>query len=394
MTTLLKRGAAGMLFLLILSSCSWGSSPSNVFRGANAPLNFPSGVAFDIKSGALYITNTYSCTVGRLSSTGHYTTVAGKANQCGYADGKGSEARFFYPAGITYVDASNQLAITDTQNCTIRLMSPSGMVSTLAGSNLNCAFADGQGNSAFFFYPSGIAYDDAANALYVTDTMNCAIRKVTFSGVVTTVAGSQYSCRYRNGNGAHAAFRYPSGITYDNANGSLYVTDTLNCAVRKVDPSGDVTTIAGGPGKCTSADGPGAVAGFAYPTGIDYLDKAHALVVTDTNDCSVRAISSSGVTSTIAGSIGQCGFSNGLALATLFSYPARVADNPETGALYITDQNNCAIRKMTFESSVGSVDSAVIQTLAGRPGGCPFAPSTISFNDAPPISGLVLGRVH
>jgi len=273
-------------------------------------------------------------------------------------------------------------------------MSPSGVVSTLAGSNLNCAFADGQGTSAFFFYPSGIAYDDATNALYVTDTMNCAIRKVTFSGVVTTVAGSQYSCRYRNGNGVHAAFRYPSGITYDNADGSLYVTDTLNCAVRKIDSSGDVTTIAGGPGKCTSADGPGTIAGFSYPTGIDYLEKAHALVVTDTNGCSVRAISSSGFTSTIAGSIGQCGFSNGPALGTLFSYPARVADNPETGELYITDQNNCAIRKITFASSIGSVDGAVIQTLASRPTGCPLAPSNISLNAAPLVGGFILGRMH
>lgn len=381
-----KNALTLLVFGLLLTSCARGLASSTFSRGASAPLYLPSGIAFDSRTNAIFVTNTYDCTIARFTTRGQFKTIAGKSGHCGYADGTGAVARFYYPAGITYDATADRFFITDTQNCTIRSMSPTGDVTTLAGSNLNCAFANGQGSSAYFFYPSGIAYDDADNAIYVTDTMNCAIRKITMAGVVTTVAGDQFACRFMNGTGASAAFRYPSGITYDTQNGDMYVTDTLNCAIRLLTPSGTVTTVAGGPGRCSSIDGPNTIAAFSYPTGIDYRTKYNDVVVTDTDDCSLRRISPRGWTTTIVGTDGQCGFANGSAGKALFSYPARIADNPETGAVYITDTANCAIRELSGSTPS---DSRSLTTIASRPNGC-----NTSVHGNAPISGVLLTPPH
>jgi streptogramin lyase len=154
------------------------------------------------------------------------TTVAGGTG--GYADGAGTDARFDEPMGIT-ADAAGNLYVADTYNHRIRKIDPSGAVTTVAGDG-TWGSADGAGTAAQFNHPSGITADAAGN-LYVADTYNHRIRKIDPSGAVTTVAGGTWG--YAEGTGTDARFNLPSGITADAA-GNLYVADYGNHRIRKL----------------------------------------------------------------------------------------------------------------------------------------------------------------
>jgi DNA-binding beta-propeller fold protein YncE len=153
------------------------------------------------------------------------STIAG--GEEGFADGKGSAAQFYHPAGIA-IDAVGNLYVADFGNSRIRKVTPKGEVSTIAGSKIG--FADGSGNAAQFFSPSGIAIDAAGN-LYVADTYNHRIRKVTPKGEVSTIAGSEEG--FADGQGSAAQFNIPFGIAIDAA-GNLYVAAAFNHRIRKI----------------------------------------------------------------------------------------------------------------------------------------------------------------
>lgn len=163
--------------------------------------------------------------IRKITPTGVVSTFAG-LNE-GFADGTGTTARFDNPAGLA-VDSSGNIYVADESNSRIRKITPSGVVSTIAGSN--DGYADGTGTSARFFKPTGVAIDGSGN-LYVADRINHRIRKITSAGVVSTLAGS--SRGWADGIGTVAQFNLPSGIVVDGS-GTVYVADERNHFLRKI----------------------------------------------------------------------------------------------------------------------------------------------------------------
>jgi sugar lactone lactonase YvrE len=247
-------------------------------------------------------------TIRRITPGGVVTTFAGTAGVQGSTDGTGAAASFFAPVS-TAVDSAGNVYVGDTQNSTIRKITPAGVVTTLAGTAGVIGSADGTGPAAQFSGIEGLTIDGAGN-LYALDTN--AIRKITPAGVVTTlagVAGANGSAGSADGTGAAAQFFGPMGIAADGA-GNLYVTDTKNDTIRKVTPIGIVTTLAGTPDKNGSADGMGAAAQFSQPDGIA-CDSAGNLYVADFDNETVRKITPNGLVTTIVGQPGVIGFSPG-----------------------------------------------------------------------------------
>jgi DNA-binding beta-propeller fold protein YncE len=326
-----------------------GTFGSTDGTGTGAQFFAPAGVAYDPTTSDLYVTDTDNCTVRQLTTAGVVTTLAGTAGTCfNFTDGTGSAAGFQYPGGITYDPGNGKLYITDNDNCAIRQITTAGAVTTIAGAGpFACAFADGTGTAANFQYPNGAAYDSHTGNLYIADSGNCVVRKLSTAGVVTTIAGNAGACSFADGTGTAAHFQYPNGIAYDPANGNLYVTDSFNCVVRQVTTTGVVTTVAGKAGTCSFADGTATGARLSGPKGIAYDPASGNLYVTDTDNCAIRQITTAGVVSTISGGgPTRCFFADGLGAAANFQFPEGVAYDSSTGNLYVTDTANQTVRQI------------------------------------------------
>ena len=270
------------------------------------------------------------------------STFAG--GHIGGADGDRMSARFTSPMDIV-VASSGNIYLTDENK--IRKISTSGIVVTLAGSD-DEGTTDGPGIKARFNHPRGIAVDKAEN-LYIADYGNSRIRKITPDGTVSTLAGSGIEGS-ADGPGARATFTVPEGIAVD-ANGNIYIADTGNNKIRKISPLGIVSTLAGSVSGL--ADGPVASATFSAP---------YAIAVNATGDLFIADISgkirkiSSGVVSTFAGN-SKSGWIDGVGASASFRVPAKIVIDA-SGNLYVTDELNSAVRKIT---PLGAVS-----TLAGN----------------------------
>src|SRR5437868_701494 len=304
--------------------------------GPDARFTDPFGVAVD-STGNVYVADTDNSTIRKITSAGVVTTLAGTAEVEGGADGTGSAAQFNYPYGVA-VDAGGNVFVADTQNDTIRKITPAGVVTTLAGAVGVTGNADGTGSAALFNAPSEIAVDSAGN-LYVADTYNFTIRKITSAGVVTTLAGTAGTAGSADGTGSAAQFYYPYGVAADGA-GNVYVADTDSNTSRKVTSTGVVTTLAGTAGVPGSANGTGSAAGFNHPSGVAG-DNAGNVYVADTDNNTIRKITSTGVVTTLAGTAGVPGSADGMGSAAQFSNPFGVAVD-STGGVYVADTNNSA----------------------------------------------------
>lgn len=326
------------------------------FDGPTAAARFrsPSGLTVD-GAGNAFVADRYNHTIRKVSARGVVTTLAGLAGVAGSADGKGSGAQFRQPASVV-VDAGGNVYVADTGNSTIRKVTPAGVVSTLAGTPGVWGAQDGVGSAALFGGPLGLALDGSGN-LFVTDSIYCTIRKVTPAGVVSTFAGSAGYAGWSDGTGTSSSFSSPAGLARDGT-GNLYVADRDNHTVRKVTPEGVVTTVAGSPRSWGHADGNGTAARFANPYGVA-ADAAGNLWITDGSNFTVRRMTAAGAVTTIAGLVGVKGSADGTGSSARFMGPTGISvEGP--GLALLTDSEGHAIRRVTSEG--------VVSTFAGQAG--------------------------
>jgi sugar lactone lactonase YvrE len=312
-----------------------GAGYSGVEDGAPLEASFsdPFGVALD-RLGNLFVADGGDGNrIRRITPAGNVDTIAGQEE--GFADGAAPQSRFNTPSGLA-IDPSGNIIIADTSNNRIRKIDARGRVSTLAGSG-EAGLEDGPANEAQFDGPLGVAVDGEGN-VYVADTYNDAIRRISADGAVKTIAGGVAG--YLDGPAVDALFDTPAGVAVDDE-GNIFVADTGNDAIRKITPRGDVLTFAGGgPGR---EDGQGAQAGFDRPLGIVATHDGF-LFVTEEGTGRIRRITPEAQVTTFAGS--SPGFADATGRRAQLNRPSAVAIDRE-GNLYVADTQNYLIRKIT-----------------------------------------------
>jgi hypothetical protein len=254
-------------------------------------------------------------------------------------------------------DGSGNLFIADTYNDRIRKVSSSGIITTVAGNATSGYFNDGSGDggaatNASLYYPTGVAVDGSGN-LFIADRYDNRIRKVSPSGIITTVAGNAiYGYSGDGGAATNAGLHYPTGVTVDGS-GNLFIADSYNSRIRKVSPSGIISTVAGNGTYGYSGDGGAATnAALTYPSGVS-VDGSDNLFIAESDISRIRKVSSSGVITTVAGN-GTDGYSGDGGAATAAAlYGPRGVSVDSSGNLFIADYSNSRVRKaMVFNSTV------------------------------------------
>uniref|UniRef100_UPI004049C03A LamG-like jellyroll fold domain-containing protein n=1 Tax=Flavobacterium sp. TaxID=239 RepID=UPI004049C03A len=362
-----------LLFLLVITSFA-NAQTVTTFAGSGtagyvdateiaAQFSLSYGIATDA-AGNVYVSDSDNHKIRKITPAGVVTTLAGST--AGFVDGTGAAARFFSPQGIV-VDASGNVYVADTSNQRIRKITPAGVVTTIAGSGAT-GTNDAMGTSAQFNQPYGLALDGNGK-LYIADRNNHRIRMLWLStGLVQTIVGGTQG--YGDATGTSAQFNSPQGLIVD-ASGNIFVSDTNNHRIRKITPGYVVTTFAGG-GAFGFADGTGTAAIFGGPWGIT-IDSAGNLYVGDTGNNRIRKITPTADVTTLAGT-GTFGYADGNGASAEFKYPYGVAIN-FSGDIYVADAYNYRIRKITitpldalsisgvFVSSVTSNSATIDYTL-------------------------------
>jgi len=286
--------------------------------------------------GTIYVTDLFNSRIRKIAA-GQVFTFAGNSTQS-IVNGNGLSASFIYPNRIA-LDVNGNLYILDGVDPRIRKISPAADVSTYAGTE-SPGFNDGNADVARFKEAGGGIVADARGNIYVADTYNNRIRKVSLSGEVTTIAGNG-TAGFNNGNGGTAQFFNPGGIAIDQQ-GNLYISDRGNYRIRRITPGGQVSTFAGS-GLQGDEDGTAALARFNAPLDL-VIDNEGNLYVTDNHR--IRKISAQGVVSTVAGS--TPGYADGDGVSAKFYYPAGMGLDAQ-GNIYVGDLLNNRIRKISFE---------------------------------------------
>jgi NHL repeat len=339
-----------------------GTQGTNDGVNGMAQFCFPAGIAVD-KEGNLFVTDTSTNTIRKVTADGDdwaVTTIAGVPGVGGINatnDGVNGEARFYHPEGVV-ADGNGNLFVVDHDNNTIRQLTRNGtdwIVTTIAGWGGIRGAVDGTNSDVRFWGPRGIAMD-GGGTLYITDASTHIIRKMAHIGtnwVVTTIAGQASNFGFADGTNSNALFNFPFALAVD-ASTNIYVADFANHAIRKMKPIGTnwvVTTIAGN-GTIGSADGTNKQARFNFPAGVA-LDKDGNLYVSDQSNYTIRKMTPIGtnwVVTTIGGVALAQGTNNGLGTNAHFYKPWGLAADGQ-GRLFIVDHSNQTIREGVPASS-------------------------------------------
>jgi secreted PhoX family phosphatase len=368
------------------STIAGQTGQSQITDGTNSTVRFelPRCLVINLASN-FFISD--ASVIRKMTATGTnwiVNTLAGTPHVAGGTDGTNNGALFNHPSGLA-VDSATNIYVADWGNSTIRKITALGtnwVVTTLAGMAGASGSADGTNSSARFNNPFGLILDNSGN-LIVADSENNTIRKVSPQGtnwIVATIAGSHAGSGSADGTNLLAQFNTPRDVVMDPL-GILYVTDFANYTVRKITPAGTnwiVTTIAGLAGQNAIVDGPNATARFSGPDGIT-LDDAGNLYVTDRPDNVIRKLTPIGtnwVVTTIGGLAGISGSTNGTGTNALFNYPDNIKVDG-SGRLYIADEDNNIIRQgvvavpSTFTFTTASVNNGMF--VFGATDRVPFA---------------------
>ncbi len=331
---------------LIISTIA-GTGPA-AYSGDGGPstsanLNIPYGVAVDL-IGNVYIADYANNRIRKIDTFGIITTVAGTGFSGFSGDGgPATSAQIYAPRGIA-TDATGNVYFSDYANNRIRKISSTGIISTVAGNGIPGFSGDGgAATAAKLNFAWGVTLDAAGN-LYIADQTNCRIRKVNTSGIISTVGGTGIAFYSGDGGPATSAgIQYPMGIVSDGP-GNLYICDEGDCRIRKINTSGIISTIAGtGFGGFTGDGGPATAAKLYYPQGIA-RDNTGNIYIADLNNNRIRMINTSGVINTITGN-GTAGFTGDggpPALAEINQSTGVAVDF--SGKIYIADNDNNRIR--------------------------------------------------
>jgi sugar lactone lactonase YvrE len=321
---------------------SGGSAGSDNGPGSAARFNYPASVAAD-GEGNIFVADGLNFLVRKIGPDGTVTDAAGRVGVAGAADGAATNALFASPVGVA-VDLAGNVYVADADNSTIRRLDPAGNVTTFAGQTGQAGSSNGPAALALFNTPSGVAVDLASN-VYVADTGNQIIRKISGGGQVSTLAGLAGVAGYQDGVGTNALFSSPSSVAVDLA-GNVYVADPGNYTVRKIMPDGTVTTVAGdvvfNSGVFGAGDGVGGKAAFSAMAGLA-VDKTGNVYVADTFNNTIRMIATNGSVTTIGGVAGTPGSADGSGANALFFHPAGIAVDA-AGIVYVADSLNNTIR--------------------------------------------------
>ncbi len=294
---------------------------------------------------------------------GTVTTIAGSSQQIdngtyslvGYQDGPSTSAQFWNPQGIC-IDQFGNIFVADNANSKIRKITPDGQVTTLAGSYFGAnGYSNGGGLDARFAFPSDVVTDNLGN-VYVCDRWNFKIRKIDSNSNVTDYAGSTQG--FLDASALSAQFYAAKGIAMDQS-GNIYVADKYNNRIRKIDTNGNVTTIAGG--EQGFVNGTTAESKFYSPSAIA-LDSQGNIFVVDQSNQAIRKISTEGIVSTfVGGSLGNLDGSG--TNATFYNPNSLVIDLFDN--IFVTDQSNHRIRKITPQGFVSTIAGSEIGDLDG-----------------------------
>jgi sugar lactone lactonase YvrE len=323
-----------------------GNGNQGFVDGTGTAAQFGSPIAITVDNlGNVYVVDGLNFAIRKITSDGVVSTLAGNGKS-GYVDGQGTAAQFEAPQGIT-VDAQGNVFVSEgniNNDQRIRKITPSGTVSTIAGTGFN-GYLDGIALRAEFSLPGPMVFGEDG-ILYVGDVGNQRIRKILGVGevlaMVNTFAGNG-SKGDVNGPGASAEFDLPTGLAFD-PTGNLYVADEYNFSIRKIAPSGMVSNFAGSKGNSGTLDGTGALAQFVNPVALASDSLGNIYVTEGSLNNVVRKITPAGVVTTLTGTKAP-GFGDGTLATAVFDNPVAIAIGPK-GNLFIADAWNYRIRKI------------------------------------------------
>jgi sugar lactone lactonase YvrE len=370
----------------------------NGVAAGGASLNQPAGVAFD-SSGNSYIADQSNNIVRKVDLTGNITTIAGIPGHRGY-NGEGIAATSAWLRGPTKVAVyQGNLYIADTQNCVVRMVDPSGNISTFAGRASSdtedeyCGYSGdgGLATNATLSGPAGIAVDSSGN-VYIADTGNHVVREVS-GGTINTIAGyctpdpisgcdSTAGYSGDSGPATSATLNYPNDVALDAA-GNLYIADTNNCVIRQVNTKGIITTFAGNSICAFSSDGPATLVSLSNPEGVA-VDALGEVLIGDSGNNLVRLVDGQGFMHTVAGN-NTYGFSGdgGPGTSAELANPWGVGTDP-SGNIYIADSYNYRVRVVNALAALSA--STTNLTFGSQAKGTSSDPQSVTLAAVGPLT--------